>query len=64
MTKNTKVLKQSDSTHTDNHSARTHANVTKKQAVPSTGSLPTLEYLKTNDSIQKAVADRLSDFNT
>ena len=28
VTKNTKVVRQSDSTHTDNHSARMHANVT------------------------------------
>ena len=63
MTKNTKVVKQPDSTHIDNHSARTHANVTNIQAVPSTGSLPTLKYLKTNNSIQEAVADKLSELH-
>ena len=56
MTKNTKVVKQSGSTHTNNHSARMHSN---KQAVPSTGSLPSHEYLRTNDN--KVVADILSE---
>ena len=60
-TKNTKVVQQSDSTHTGNHSARMHTNVTDTHTVPSTVSLPTLDHLKANENIQKAVAER---FNT
>ena len=61
VTKNTKVVQQSDSTHAGNHSARTHANVTDTHTVPSTVSLPTLDHLKANDNIQKAVVERLSE---
>ena len=38
-----------------------HTNATYIHAVPSTVSLPTLDHLKANDSIQKAVAERLSE---
>ena len=61
VTKNTKVVRQSDSTHTSNHSAAMHTNVTNIYAVPSTVSLPTLDRLRANDNIQKAVADRLTE---
>ena len=60
-TKNTKVVSQSDSTHTGNHSTRTHTNVSDIHTVPSTASLPTLDHLKANDSMQKAVVERLSE---
>ena len=56
-----KVTKQSHSTLTSNHSEQTYTNATDIHAVPSTVSLPTLDHLKANDSIQKAVAERLSE---
>ena len=43
-----------------NHSERTHTNATDTHTVLSTVSLPTLDHLKANDSIQKALAERLS----
>ena len=61
MTKNTKVVRQSDSTHTNIDSARTNANVANTQAVPSNVSLPTLDHLRANDNIEKAVAVRLTE---
>ena len=60
-TKNNKVVNQSDSTHTSNHSARMHTNVTDTHTITSTVSLPTLDHLKKNDSIQKVVVERLSE---
>ena len=47
-TKNTKVVSQSDVTHTGNHSARMHINVTDTHTVPSTVLVPTLDHLKAN----------------
>ena len=46
VTKDTKVVQQSDSTQSSNHSSRMHSNTTDTH---------------TNDNIQKAVADRLSE---
>ena len=60
--KHTKVLKQPGSTQTSNHSVRTHTQVANTDTVPSTALLPTLDHLKANDSIQNAVAERLSEF--
>ena len=60
-TKTIKVANQSDSTHTSNHSARMHTNITDIHTIASTVSLPTLDHLKTNDTIQKVVAERLSE---
>ena len=59
VTRDTKVMRQSDSTHPSNHSARRHSNTTDPHTGPSTVSLPTLDHLRTNDNIQKVVADRL-----
>ena len=56
VTKNTKVVPQSDSTHTSINSAGTHATVTNTHTAPNTVSLPTLDHLRTNDNIQKVVA--------
>ena len=55
-------MRQLDCTHTANHSARMHTNVTDTCTVPSTVSLPTLDYLKTYGNIQKVVVERLSKF--
>ena len=44
-----------------NQPARTHTNVRDIHAVPSTVLLPTLGHLKANDTIQKAVVQRLSE---
>ena len=44
------------------HSTRTHSKVTDTHTEPITVSLPTLDYLKANDSIQKAVMERLLEF--
>ena len=38
-----------------------HTNVVDTHTVPSTVSLPTLDYLKANNNIQKAVADGVSE---
>ena len=53
VTKNTKVVRQSDSTHINNHSTGRHANVKNTHTVPSTVSIPKLERLRANDNIQK-----------
>ena len=50
-------MKLSHSTLTSNHLP----NATDTHTVPSTVSLPTLDYLKANDCFQKAVAERLSE---
>ena len=55
------VMNQSHNTLTSNHSERTHTNATDTHTVPSTVLLPTLDHLKENDSIQKVVAERLSE---
>ena len=59
-TKN-KVIHQSDSTHAKNFSTGMHTKVTNTHTVPSAASLPTIDHLKANDSIQKVVSERLSE---
>ena len=53
-TKN-KVVHHSDGTYTINLSTGRYTKVTDMHTVPSTVSLPPLDHLKANDTIQKAV---------